>query len=315
MHKDYEELNLSDQELTDLKVMRDHFWKEDTATRQRQLQKWRRLKFFWNNITNVWYDSVAHDWRTFDQSSFDNGGDGDQEYYDQRINVFKAYLESIFAALSILVPPVSAFPDDAQNSTDIETAKAADKIGGIIYRHNNAEMLWLHNLYIWGTEGLVCGYNYAKYDKEYGTYKVDEYENKQELHQITTCPQCQYEIEDVIINPQDSQMQENPEQELQAGSNNPSSNIGANPVGGLMDICPACNQPTQFQTHIENKTVAELIDTVDEPKARVHMESYGGLNCKIPLYARKPSEVLYNFYNFETHYANIIEEFPDLQED
>jgi hypothetical protein len=39
------------------------------------------------------------------------------------------------------------------------------------------------------------------------------------------------------------------------------------------------------------------------------------LNVKLPLYARKQSEVLYLFYCYETHYANAINLFPKLQDD
>lgn len=323
MHKQFEDLNLTDDEIKDVLEMRDHFWKEDTATRQLQLQKWRRLKFFWNNITNIWYDSVAHDWRIGDRDD----SNSDQAYYDQRINVFKAYLESIFAALSILVPPVKAVPDDATNSDDLETAKAADKISGIIYRHNSAEMLWLHNLYIWGTEGLVCGYNYAKFDKKYGSFKVDEYKQEPEIHLIETCPLCNFELADDVITEeelkvieqakiQEQQLQQQQEQELASGLAN---NIEQPPMddGGMgmgQEICPNCQQPMNPNIEKKHDVKDVLLRTIDEIKGRIALESYGGLNCKVPLYARKQEEVLYLFYCYETHYANAIELFPKLHE-
>ena len=328
MHKKFEELNLTDDEIRDILEMRDHFWNEDTATRQRQLQKWRRLKFFWNNISNVWYDSVAHDWRIWNAENLNGSGDSDQQYYDQRINIFKAYLESIFAALSVLVPPVKAFPDDAENSLDLETAKAADKISGIIYRHNEAQMLWLHNLYIWGTEGLVCGYNYAKYDKSYGEYKIDEYENTPELHRISTCPLCKFELSDEIVDPlaganvetgaeENLEMVENQEiaTPIEGEELNPELMPEMDDMGMMgmgMDICPSCNQPMQPQVEEITEINSKLINSVNEPKGRIHLESYGGLNVKTPLYARKQEECLYLFYCYETHYANAVQLFPSL---
>lgn len=320
MNDKYKPLNLTDDEIADLKAMRDHFWNEDTATRQLLLAKWRRLKFFWNNITNIWYDSVAHDWQIWNAQSLDNSADSDQIYYDQRINVFKAYLESIFAALSVLVPPVKAYPDDASNSLDIETAKAADKIAGLIYRHNEADMLWLHNLYIWGTEGLVCGYNYSKFDKSYGTYKVDEYENKEEIHNVTTCPLCQAVIDDSIVNPEskaeDTNEQESPKEDLNENESleSPVDNQNAGQPNVLQEICPNCQQPITPIVQQETKYNPVFIGTTDEPKGRICLESYGGLNVKIPLYARKQEEVLYLFYCYETHWANAIEMFPDLHD-
>lgn len=336
MDKKFKDLNLTDEEIVDILVMRDHFWSEDTATRQLLLQKWRRLKFFWNNITNVWYDSVAHDWRVYDGKSGD-----DQEYYDQRINVFRAYLESIFAALSTVVPLVKAFPDDAENSADIETAKAGDKIALLIYRHNDASMLWLHNLYIWGTEGLVCGYNYPKFDKKYGTYKVDEYDEVPEVHSIEKCPICKFELSDVVLTPEMLKMQEQsalmsqeqqlpeqqlpeqelPEQQLDFGMESPVNPMGMNDGMGMnegmgmgMEICPNCQQPMIPLTEQITEVKLKLTSSVDEAKGRVCLESYGGLNVKIPLYARKQEEVLYLFYCYETHWANAIQEFPKLHD-
>ena len=316
MDKKYKDLNLTDDEIVDILVMRDHFWKEDTATRQQLLQKWRRLKFFWNNITNVWYDSVAHDWRIWNAENLDGTGDSDQNYYDQRINVFKAYLESIIAALSVLVPPVKAYPDDAENASDLETAKAADKLSTILYRHNELPLLWLHSLYIYSTEGLVCGYNYAKHSKDYGTYPVDEYEEKSELHQITSCPLCGFELDDQII-------PESVEESTEAGM--PIPDMGMQPnmqspdmmnqemmPGMGQEICPSCNQPMTPQVETQEDIKLILVDTIQEAKGRVCIEAHGGLNCKIPLYARKQEEVLYLFYCYENHYANAIEEFPKL---
>lgn len=323
MDKKYKNLNLTDAEIQDILAMRDHFWQEDTATRQLLLQKWRRLKFFWNNITNVWYDSVAHDWRIYDGGNT-NGSEGDQEYYDQRINVFRAYLESIFAALSIVVPPVKAYPDDAENSSDIETAKAGDKIAGIIYRHNEAPMLWLHNLYIWGTEGLVCGYNYPKFDKKFGTYNVKEYEEVPEIHQITKCPICEFEISDDILTPEMIKMQAEQaalmqqqmpvEQEQLDFSMESSVDMGMDEMMMGQEICPNCQQPMIPLIEQIEEIKLKLVGDVDEPKGKIQLESYGGLNVKIPLYARKQEEVLYLFYCYETHWANAIELFPKLHD-
>lgn len=317
MHKNYEDLNLTDEEIVDVLAMRDHFWKEDTATRQLQLQKWRRLKFFWNNISNIWFDSVAHDWRVGDENS--DSSTNDQAYYDQRINVFKAYLESIFAALSILVPPVKAVPDDATNSDDIETAKAADKIGGIIYRHNSADMLWLHNLYIWGTEGLVCGYNYPKFDKKNGTFKVDEYKTEPEIHRIVSCPNCQVELVDEIVTEKQLKLeQQQLELPVEQEQLNPLIQEQQLDDNGMMmqgqEICPNCQQPMTPVTELKHEIKDVLIRTIDEIKGKIGLDSYGGLNIKVPLYARHQDQVLYLFKCYEDHYANAIELAPKLHE-
>jgi hypothetical protein len=85
-----------------LKYVAEEYWKEDQTTRELQLRKWRRLKLLWEGFTRTWYSEVAHDWRVWEPSQADDGGQ--QDYYDKPINVFRAYLESIIAALSITIP-------------------------------------------------------------------------------------------------------------------------------------------------------------------------------------------------------------------
>src|SRR5690349_16350852 len=152
-----------------LKTVADHFDQEDRAVRERQIRTWRRLKLYWGGFQNTWYSEVAHDWRIWDEET--RADDNQDVYYDKPINVFRAYLESIIASLSTAIPPITCFPDDADNPLDISTAKAGDKIAELIYRHNDVSLLWLHALYIFCTEGLIACYAYPKEDEAYGTYQ------------------------------------------------------------------------------------------------------------------------------------------------
>src|SRR5881396_2360028 len=120
-----------------LKQVCDFFDKEDRATRERQIRMWRKLKLTWDGIQRVWFSEVAHDWRVYDEQS---NVDNNQSYYDKPINVFRAYLESIIAALSITIPPVKCYPDDADNVLDLSTAKAGDKIAQLVSRHNEVSL-------------------------------------------------------------------------------------------------------------------------------------------------------------------------------
>lgn len=172
--------------------------KEDTAVRQRQIRQWRRLKLLWEGFNRVWFSEVAHDWRIWDQTADE---DTDQSYYDKPINIFRAYLESIIAALSVLVPPVKCYPDDADNPLDLATAKAGDKIAQLIYRHNNVPILWLHALFIYVTEGMTAFYNYSEESEEYGTYEEKEHDEIEEEHEISSCPHCGNILDDRTIEP------------------------------------------------------------------------------------------------------------------
>lgn len=289
-----------------LQTVVEHFWKEDSDTRQRQVRQWKRLKLFWEGIQQIWYSETAHDWRVFDQQEL--YADTDQGNYDKPINIFRAYLESIIAALSVLVPPIKCFPDDADNPLDIQTAKAADKIAKLIFRHNEAQLIWLQALFIYCTEGMVALHTYTKEDESYGTYKEKQFEDYEETHEVTICTNCGFNLADKILtdqaedefNPEMSEMQVEFQMEPET------------------ELCPACMQLMAPETKIDNLIVTRVVGETEHPKSRQCMEVYGGLFVKIPNYARKQADIPYLIHVYETHYAVAREHYaadrPDLRE-
>src|SRR5215510_3212088 len=101
---------------------------EDRDVRNNLIRVLRKLKYFWDGYTQLWWSEVAHDWRSLD-TSYDSYQTYDAGWYDKPVNVFRAYLETIIAALSTTIPAVKCTPDDAENPLDITTAKASDRIG------------------------------------------------------------------------------------------------------------------------------------------------------------------------------------------
>ena len=281
-----------------LKCLVDHFDDEDRAVRDRQIRVWRKLKLLWENIQHTYYSEVAHDWRipTEGQGSTD---ESDQGFYDKPVNVYRAYLESIIAALSVTVPPITCYPDDADNPLDIATAKAGDKIVQLVFKHNNVPLLWIHALFIYCTEGMTACYSYPKEDESYGTYETKEHENVLEEHEISMCPFCQAEIADNIKPELDEFM---PDDE----------SVQLNETIADMVACPSCARTVIPQIKEESLTVTRLVGVTKHPKTRICMEVYGGLFVKVPVWARNQSECNYLIYSYETHYANVIEKYPDL---
>lgn len=294
-----------------LKEVLDHFDKEDTAVRERQIRTWRKLKLMWEGVQNTWYSEIAHDWRIYDASSA--GGDTDQSYYDKPINVFRAYLESIIAALSVTVPPVKCYPDDADNTLDLSTAKAGDKIANLVYRHNDVSLLWVHALFIYVTEGMTAFYNYSKTDDSYGMYKQKQYDESDEVHQYVKCPNCGNNIQDDIIqSPEFMAIQD------KLGQKHDEFMPGAEDVEmqdfaqGEEELCPACMQMIIPQLLQETLIVTRLVGETSLPKSRVHIEAYGGLYVKVANYAKTQLDTPYLIYAYETHYANAIERYDHL---
>lgn len=293
-----------------LKEVVDHFDKEDVAVRERQIRTWRRLKLFWEGFQKAWYSEVAHDWRIWDENTED---DSDQSYYDKPINVFRAYLESIIAALSVTVPPIKCFPDDADNPLDLSTARAGDRIAQLVYRHNDVPLLWLHALFIYCTEGMVACYSYPKEDEDYGTYDKKEYADEEEEHQITKCPECGYTIEDQMMTPEllavKTKLADNEDKFMPENDDVPIQDIIQNEG---TDICPACLQMIAPIVSQETLVVTRLIGVTKEPKSRVCLEAYGGLYVKVANYAKKQSDTPYLIYAYETHYALAVERYDHL---
>lgn len=272
-----------------LKTIIDSFDREDQSVRERQIRLYKKLKLYWNGFQRVWWDTSSGDWRVWDDAAAQSDTN-DAAYYDKPVNVFRAYLESIIAALSINLPSVRCIPDDADNPLDISTAKAGNKIYELVSKHNNAPLLWLQALYIYCTEGLVFAYNYTKEDKKFGTYESPEY--KDEEVNGYYCPTCNNKIENEVI------------------ENNP-----VNELGMIEEKeCPECGSILDPSIEKSSIIVSSLVGVTENPKSRQFIEVYGGLFVKTPTYARRQEDMPYLCYSYETHYSNVIERYPHLRD-
>jgi hypothetical protein len=287
-----------------LKQVVDHFDDEDRSVRDRQIRTWRRLKLLWENIQHTYYSEVAHDWRIPELQRV--GEDSDQGYYDKPVNVYRAYLESIIAALSVTVPPVVCYPDDADNPLDVTTAKAGNKIAELVFKHNDMPLFWLHALFVFSTEGMTACYAYPKEDEKYGTYQKKEYESYPEMHEQEICSFCNAEMADRVITEQQ-------EDKFMPGEEDVNLNYAMENEPELK-VCPNCAQAVIPDKRQRSVTVTRLVGITNHPKSRICMEVYGGLFVKVPIWARNQKECSYLIYNYETHYSNVLEQYPDLRD-
>lgn len=263
----------------------EHFDSEDRDIRERQIRKSKRLKLYWDSIFQAWYSEVAHDWRIWDTSISEDSAD--QAYYDKPVNTFRAYIETIIAALSVTTPAAKCYPADAESSLDNVTARAGDKISKIIDNHNNAPLLWLKALYTYYTEGTVFGYTYPRTSDKYGTYDKVEYSEEQVAKPTNICPECGQES-----------MREEESDEFQ-----PEAQI---------DMCPSCGAQVQMLQGVKPFVVTKMVGKTKEPKTRVCIEVMGGLCVKIANYAKTAEETPYLIYAHEVHFAHAMEEYEHL---
>lgn len=297
-------IKLTKEQIDALKTVVEHFNDEDNSVRQRQLKDWKHLKFLWENIRDVYFSEVAHDWRVFPHSE----DSSDQEYYNKTVNVFRAYLESIFAALSVVVPPIKCYPDDAENTLDLSTAKAGDRIAQLVYRHNDAPLKWIHGLFVFGTEGMVTAYNYVDKDYKYGENKNNIYREDEEVHELTKCPDCGYPLQDSLLTGNEPPLEQ--PSPMPVPMPNPDM-IGEFAPGE--DQCPNCNSLITPVLSRESFTVTRLVGKTSEAKSRICLDIYGGLNVKIPNYARKQSECPYLILEEELNYVIPLEKYEALR--
>src|SRR5574340_414142 len=269
-----------------LKQVADHFDKEDRMTRERQIRHCRRLKLYWNNFSQIYWSEVAHDYRIYNRDI--NATDTDQDYYDKPINIFKAFLETIIAALSIQIPAVNCVPDDADNPLDISTAKAGDKIAELLYKHNDVIYLWLQALYIYCTEGLIACYHYPEEDEKYGMYDKPKYKNEEVDAYV--CPNCGARAPDEAFT-----------EEIEHEFNPEDDDVDIQNAVKKGPICIECGIELDPDLQKTRLIVPRLVGSTREAKSSICMEVYGGLYVKIANYAKKQKDTPYLIFSDEMH--------------
>jgi len=308
------ERELSDKIKKDIKSLADHYENEDIAVRQRQIRQCRKMKLYWAGFTRIWFSETAHDYRIWDEANEEK--DNDAAYYDKPINVFRAYLESIIAALSINIPSIHCTPDNADNPDDISTAKAGNHIYDLVSKYVNSQLIFIQALYILCTEGMVACYNYSKEDEKYGTYNKPKYENEE--IEARQCPLCgmilsdelfsQVGLEQPIEGAEDFDLSELDEFAPDDSDVDLHALLGKDEI-----VCPDCATVLDPNIQKEKIIIPRLVGHTKELKARQCVEMYGALYVKVPNYAKEQKDIPCLRLAYETHYSNAIARFDCLR--
>lgn len=251
---------------------------EDEDIRPAMLMRCKRNTLYFNNIQKIFYDEVARDYRTIDSaiSQMEQLGAADDI---KTINVYRAFAESLIAALSVQVPNVEFFPDDSEDPNDIETAEAYSKIAELVTKHTQAPLMLIKALTILFNQGVCAAYNFYKTDPAFGTIKTPATTTVKQVPLVDLrCSNC-FEMLDSSI-PQDLFVPNTP---LQCG------NCGAT-APGLPFV------------RIDNITET-LAAGEGTPKGRSGFDLFGPTNVKVPLYARNQAGCGYLVLRLEDHIA------------
>lgn len=262
--------------------------KEDRDERDSKKQLWLRLENYFHGITNIYWDAVAKDFRLLP----DEGGDAavTNRNYDKIINIYRAHLESILAALSIKSPNTIFYPSDAEVEDDLVTAKACIKIKEMIEKDNHAPLLLIKNLLILYNQGVSCAYIYNRANSKFGTYSKPIYGDNKKLYSTQlNCEECGSNIREEL------------------------SEAGPLKIDESAETCEICGHtgiPIQEQFEEEVPTIkgSEVYS-----KKKTCIEIFSPLFVQIPFYARKQEHIPYLKLRFEQHYAMLKNLFPKLK--
>jgi hypothetical protein len=322
-------------------TLNDYFAKEDESVRWQMLAFWKKLENYFSGLQRIFWNYEAEEWGRVESSEID------PTQYDKIINIYRAHGEAIIAALSIKLPHVNFYPDDADVTEDIDTAKAYSKVSELVSKHNQGILLFIKALFILFNQGVVAAYIYNRSKSEYGEIDVPDYGEDINVKTHTlSCPVCRGFIsqsqEKAPINapaptvPTEPQgnvpgsfMQSQPgmgEEAPIAPEGAPPADINA--LGGGNEIgmagpepatvpCPNCGAEVEPEDDIVEETIPQIVGYNKHPKSRVTIDVFGPMYAQMPFYARNQEAMPYIRLRFEQHisvlqsiYANLEDEIP-----
>jgi hypothetical protein len=261
---------------------------QQKSIREVNIKEWKQLDFYWKTLQNIYWSDTDLDWRPYEGGIALSDIDINENDIGKIVNVYKAYGESIIAALSTSLPGVRFSPDDADNPDDIATAKAYGKIANLIHLHNNSNTLFVRALFILFNQSFVALYNYHNTSPEYGTVKTPKNELVPTEVENLVCPNCATDLNEAPV--QDHEFE---------GQSFQSSE------------CPTCVSEVIPDREIE--TVHRLITTYEDcPKGREILEVYGPMNVQVPFYVQRLKDSPYLILETEHHISLAKALFPHL---
>tara|TARA_R110000868_G_scaffold16913_7_gene74968 strand:- start:4456 stop:6723 length:2268 start_codon:yes stop_codon:yes gene_type:complete len=259
--------------------------REDEDLRFPLLRGWKRNDLYMNNIQTIFFDEIARDYRTLDSIMNEMDGNGNSSDI-KTVNYYKAYAESIIAALSVQAPNTQFMPDDAEDPEDVETSKAYSKIEELVSKHNNAGLMLIKALTLLYNCGVIFAHNYYREDPNYGTTREPKTTAQvPKSYADLRCKQCGVVVDSGV--PMETQ-----------------------PEASTID-CPECGYqgPPDLIVRIEHED--EVTEWADTPKGRSHFDIYGPTYVKAPLYARNQGNMGYLILRLEEHIAKLRTIYPE----
>lgn len=270
----------------------DYYRLEERGTRDVMIAFWKKLENYWQGIQRIFWDYSLQDWKRvpIDEEEEMISSIVDPTLYDKIINIYRAHGESIIAALSVKTPNVIFYPDDADTTEDVDTAKAYDKIAQLICRHNKDKLLIVKSLFILFNQGLVASYIYNRESSEYGMVQIPQYGDDINYFTHTLiCPACQEFVDEFVT-------KGSPEYEPREYQ------------------CSACGATTEPEDVVTQEVIPQVTGYNAQAKSRTILDIFGPLYVHTAFYARKQQDIPYVHFNFEQHNAMLRDFYPDIKD-
>src|SRR5438128_2899371 len=303
------EIKLDDDEKRALQACVTMLERDDQYIRERNIRTWKKAEEYWRLNQFIYWSEVALDYRNIQNFQEPTGNDDDNDSVPPKtFGIYRAYGESIIAAMAAALPSVLFFPDDADNPDDITAAKAYSLRSELIQRHTRAPLLFIHMLAILYNQGLVATYVSWDDDEKYGTIKIPKFTNEKIKLQQLTCPNCQSPLANVPLE-DESEGQEykdelTPEEQGEVESEKPLEQSYT---------CSNCGYEGQAEVgQVFDETIPRLTGYSDTPKGRINIQAFGPLSERVSSYAKSQDAVGLLELQLEMHYAAARDEFPEI---
>lgn len=251
---------------------------EDRYPRLVEIKDVKQAEFYWGGRQYVWWSSQDKTWQLPSQAQAVNYGDlnlDDMPRFEFVTNIYQARGLTTIAAVAGAPPRIRFFPADADSASDLDTAEARTKLAKQIERWNPTQKMLQNETYHAWTGGFICYWTrYVGDGEKFGKDSLSLLGMAEETTDDTIiCPQCGWTAP---------------------------ANEAEPPVP-----CPECgNELTSDDISMgESIPVPEDAGTVDAPKGREVISTFGALNCPRPQNVQDQSEYHYFAIEREVHYA------------
>lgn len=291
--------------------------KDDQFIRERNIKFWKKAEEYWRLNQYIYWDEVALDYRAVTQAPLSND-DENEELPPKTFPIYRAFGESVIAAMSSSIPAVLFFPDDTSNPDDVTTAKAYNLVAELIQKHNKVPLLLIKALALLWNQGLIASHVYWDENKKYGTKKVPNYKKSKVKFRELDCPECGYKLGNAVVGNEDDETNEDGEETDNVENNETSDDKDEEDINEehpyLQDYkCEKCGYEGRPELGQEfDELIPRLVGHDDSPKGRVIIDTYGPLNCRINSYAKTQDDCGLLELQVEMNTAAAKDEFENI---